>query len=44
MKQRAGLHMLGYFWTVFFKNQLKTNFYNKAFFNEAEKYSQDPFH
>lgn len=36
--------MLGYFWMAFFKDQFKTNFYNKAFFNEEEKYAQDPFH
>lgn len=37
-KRRAGLHMLGYFWMAFFKDQFKTKFYNKAVLNEAEKY------
>lgn len=33
--------MLGYFWMAFFKDQFKANFYNKAFFNDAEN-TQNP--
>lgn len=32
--------MLSYFWMAFFKDQFKANFYNKAVFNEPEKYAE----
>jgi hypothetical protein len=34
--------MLGYFWMAFLRDQFKANFYNKAFFNDAEKYAEAP--